>query len=88
MTVADAFGAAPTLRKSWGDPTSESPRFFALFAVSAFVTLLTVTQWTIVTAAFSLYLLTLYVILFILVRFKVGLLFQRVTLPMVDESEP
>jgi hypothetical protein len=70
--VADTFGAAPTLRKSYIDPDSESHSFFALFAVSALVTLLAITHWTMVSAAFPLYIFMLYAVLFVLVRFRIG----------------
>lgn len=86
--VADALGAAPTLRKSWLRPSSESPRFFALFAISALLTILTMTQWTIVNAAFSIYLLILYVTLFALVRFRIGTMFKRTLTPVPDDVEP
>jgi hypothetical protein len=86
--LADAFGAAPTLRKSWLDPSSESSGFFALFAISALLTLLAITKWTMVNAAFSIYLLGLYAILFALVRFRIGPTFKRVALPITDEVEP
>ncbi|HEX6462581.1 MAG TPA: hypothetical protein VFZ58_04955 [Candidatus Saccharimonadales bacterium] len=84
--IADGFGAAPTLRKSWRDPTSESPHFFALFALSAFITLLTVTQWTMVHVAFTLYIFMLYAVLFLLVQFKVGQRFQRPMAVIIDET--
>jgi hypothetical protein len=84
--VADAFGAAPTLRKSWRNPTSESPSFFVLFVLSAALTLMTVTQWTIVNAAFSIYILVLYVVLFVLVQFRVGQLFKKSLTPLTDEA--
>ncbi len=77
--LADAFGAAPTVLKSWRNPESESPRFFALFAISAVVTLMTLTQWAVVNAAFTVYICALYIGLFILVRFKVGVRFQKGT---------
>lgn len=70
--LADTFGAAPTLRKSFTDPESESPTFFALFAISALITLATITQWTIINAAFAIYIFALYVTLFVFAKFKIG----------------
>jgi hypothetical protein len=70
--VADALGAVPTLWKAYSHPGSESARFFALFAVSALITLVTIPQITIVTAGFSSYIFILYAVLFVLVRFRVG----------------
>ena len=70
--VADSLGAAPTLRKSYQDPGSESPLFFALFAAAGGMTLLTIQEWTILSAGFAVYIFALYVILFALVRWRVG----------------
>jgi len=69
--AADALGAVPTLRKAYAHPESESARFFALFAISAFVTLLTIPHATIVSAGFASYIFALYAVLFTLVQFKV-----------------
>lgn len=76
--LADALGAAPTLRKSYLDPRSESSAFFALFTISATITLLTITQWTLLHAAFSIYIFVLYVTLFVLVQFRIG---ERIPTP-------
>lgn len=88
--VADALGATPTLRKSFVDPSSETPTFFALFAVSSGITLLAIHEWTIVHAAFSVYIFLLYVSLFVLVRFRAGeYLGKLFTKPVVlKEEEP
>jgi hypothetical protein len=70
--VADACAAAPTLRKAYTDPGSESSAFFACFAISALVVSLTISQWTFVNAAFTVYIFALYAVLFVLVRYKIG----------------
>jgi hypothetical protein len=72
--LADCLAAVPTLIKSFRDPSSESPLLFLLFMVSAILTLLAVKQWTLENVAFALYILVLYTVLFILVRFKIGAL--------------
>lgn len=82
--LADAFAAAPTLRKSYRSPGSESHSFFALFAISALITLMTITDWTIITTAFPLYIFVLYVILFALVRFRIGERLSKV--PLTSEA--
>lgn len=88
--VADALGAAPTLRKSYLHPQSESPTFFMLFAISAALTLGTITEWTVQNVAFSVYILVLYTILFVFVRFRPGAYLQRTTpssnVPIDDTS--
>lgn len=70
--TADGLAATPTLIKAYKDPRSESPFLFALFAISAAITLLTLTAWTLESAGFSAYILALYVTLFIVVKFEVG----------------
>jgi hypothetical protein len=87
--LADTFGAAPTIRKSYKEPSSESPLFFALFAVSAGITLATIDEWTALNAAFSLYILCLNVLLFVLIKFEAGLKLQNVILsvPVNDKQE-
>jgi hypothetical protein len=68
--IADGLAAMPTLFKAYKDPASESPFLFALFAVSAALTLLTLKTWSLESAAFSAYILLLYVTLFVLVKFQ------------------
>lgn len=70
--LADALGAAPTLRKSYNDPASESATFFAFFALSAGITLLTLQAWSFLNAAFSVYIFMLYIVLFTFVRTRIG----------------
>jgi len=71
--AADALGAIPTLRKTFSHPRSESPLFFGLFAISALVTLLTITEWSITNAAFAIYIFALYAVLYALARYRLGL---------------
>lgn len=82
--AADGLGATPTLRKAYTEPRSESPFFFALFAISAAITLLTIEHWTVQTSAFSLYILLLYVTLYSLVKFRVGELYKNKTMPIEE----
>lgn len=70
--VADGLAASPTLLKAYKEPDSESPFLFLLFAISAGLTMLTIDTWTVKNSAFSLYIFTLYVVLFTLVRFRMG----------------
>lgn len=67
--AADTLAAAPTIKKTFLFPKTESPLTFAFFAVSAMITLMTVTQWTLINVAFSVYILVLYVLLFVLAKF-------------------
>ncbi len=85
--LADSFGAAPTLRKTYRDPESESASFFGLFAASALLTLLTIQKWSIVSSAFAMYIFVLYVILFVLARFNLG---KKLAKPRMldDKAQP
>lgn len=84
--VADGLAAAPTAIKSYRDPRSESPFLFLLFAVSAFIALLTTDTWTLESSGFSLYILALYLLLYSLVRFEPGL--RRQPNKLIMESTP
>jgi hypothetical protein len=75
--VADGLAAAPTIKKAYQDPTSESPFLFMLFAVSALIALLTIKTWTFEAAGFSVYILLLYITLYTLVKTEVGIRLAR-----------
>jgi hypothetical protein len=53
--VADFFAAAPTIKKSYQKPESESGYPFLLGAVAASITLLTIEEWTLANSAFGVY---------------------------------
>ncbi len=67
--LADLLAAAPTVRKSYLRPESETWKAFLCSAISASITLLTISDWTFAAAAFPAYLLGMSGTLFILVRF-------------------
>jgi len=75
--AADALGAIPTLRKTCSHPQSESPVFFGLFTISAVITLLTITEWSVTNAAFAVYIFVLYAVLYVLARYRLGLRVRR-----------
>lgn len=71
--VADLFAGLPTVIKAWKDPASESVLPFALGAVSALITLLTIHTWSFSVAAFAVYILYMNVLLaFLASRGKYG----------------
>jgi hypothetical protein len=80
--VADSLAATPTLVKAYRDPGSESPFLFLLFAMSAAITLLTIERWTLQTSGFSIYIFTLYVILYALVKFELAPEVSRCLTPL------
>jgi hypothetical protein len=55
--AADALAAAPTLRKSWSAPQSETASAYVTAALNALITVLTIDRFTTANAAFPLYIL-------------------------------
>jgi hypothetical protein len=67
--LADFLAAVPTIRKSYAQPHTETSWSFLCAAISAAITLLTVTEWTFAVVAFPLYLLVVGALMFAMVRF-------------------
>ena len=57
--LADGCAALPTVVKCYGSPETEDRTVYALMALSAVLTLVTLPVWTFSAAGFSVYLLTL-----------------------------
>jgi hypothetical protein len=57
--AADAVASAPTFRKSYSHPESESPILYTLSAISAIITLLSIQVWTFGRYGFAAYLLVI-----------------------------
>jgi hypothetical protein len=70
--IADGMAAVPTIIKSYHHPESESAFAYFTSALGAFITLLTINNWTFETYAFSLYIFIVCSILTILIHFKIG----------------
>jgi len=66
---ADAFAAAPTVRKALRAPQTESYGAYLGGAISAAVTLLTIRRWTFAEAAWPGYIFCVGTLLFVLIRF-------------------
>lgn len=54
--LVDACGALPTIRKTYQDPESEDRTAWLLFLLAGVLNLIAVTPWTLVTAAYPVYL--------------------------------
>lgn len=67
--LADLLAGAPTLRKAYTSPHTETATAFLCSAISASITLLTISDWTFASAAFPVYILAMSSTLFLLVRF-------------------
>ena len=70
--LADLTAGLPTIVKAYREPETEDARFFLLYAISALITLLTITTWSFANMAFPLFSLILCVMLFVLIKFKPG----------------
>ncbi len=70
--LADLFAAVPTIIKSYKNPESESHRIFLFGLLSAGITLLTIKQWNFAHYAFPAYIFSICLLLFILIRYKIG----------------
>jgi hypothetical protein len=75
--LADLLAAVPTLAKSFSDPASEHPAPFRNGAIGAGIALLTIDNWTFVNFGFALYLLIICIVLYALIRFRLGPRFLR-----------
>jgi hypothetical protein len=75
--VADLLAGLPTLIKSYKAPETEHPDVFRNGALSAGITLLTIKVWTFSNYGFALYILLICLILYGLIRFKLGELINR-----------
>lgn len=51
-TVIDLLGFAPTIRKSWNNPFTETMSFYGITAFRFIITILSLSQYTIVTALY------------------------------------
>ena len=67
--LADLVAGIPTVAKAYRAPETEDHRAFLCAAISAGITLLTVTDWSFATVAFPVYILVFAGGLFVLVRF-------------------
>jgi len=57
--AADFLACAPTVIKSYREPESEHALTYALSGVGAFITVLTISSWTLADSAFAVYLLAI-----------------------------
>ena len=76
--AADALAAAPTLIKSWHEPESEDYRVFLYAAISAVITMLTLSSWNFEDYGFPLYIFAICVILSVVIAFPKLRPFKRV----------
>jgi hypothetical protein len=70
--IADVLAAIPTFVKSYKFPETESWPNYLGGAISSFITLLTIKHWTFASTAWTLDILIMCSILFVLIKFRVG----------------
>jgi hypothetical protein len=70
--LSDALAALPTVIKSYREPESENYSVFLFGAISASITLLTINRWSFANYGFPGYILLICLVLFVLIRFKIG----------------
>lgn len=75
--AADSLALLPTLRKAWLEPQTESHLVFLNGAISATITMLTFDTWTFTAAAFPVYIFIVCLLMFVLIRFRVGPRFAK-----------
>ena len=70
--LADFVAGVPTLVKAFYEPETEHPSVFRNSAISAAITLLTIKEWSFANYGFALYIFAICLILYLLIRFKLG----------------
>lgn len=70
--LADLVAAIPTLVKAFTEPETEHSGVFRNGAISAAITLLVIDEWRAENYIFALYILMICVVLYVLIRFKIG----------------
>ena len=74
--LADGLASIPTVIKSYRHPETESGLIFLFGMINAGITLLTIKDWTFAHWGFPVYIFLICVILYSLIKFKLGLLIQ------------
>lgn len=84
--LADGLASVPTITKSWRFPQTESSTIFLMSGINATITLLTINVWNFQHYAFPVYILAIDVLLFLLIRFRLGERLTAKTSPKSNES--
>ncbi len=69
---ADGLAAVPTVVKSYLAPETESYHVYLFNTIGAAITIFTIQRWDFASWAFPAYIFSLCVILFLLIKFKIG----------------
>lgn len=71
--LADIFGSIPTVLKAYKQPKSEVATPYLLSMASMVITLLAITEWSMASAAFPIYIFLINFVIFSLTKFELGL---------------
>lgn len=71
--IADMLAGIPTVIKSYYEPETENPNVFLGGGIFSLITLLTITTWSFEYYAFPVYIFAICALLFVLIKFKLGL---------------
>jgi hypothetical protein len=85
--LADLLAGVPTLIKAYKDPKSEHHGVFRNGAISAVITMLTIKHWMFAAYAFSLYIFIICAVLYVLIRFKLGLVINKRLAQLVTSQD-
>jgi len=76
--LADGFAAIPTIIKSYHNPETESNKIYFLGMLNSGITLLTIKVWSFAHFGFPIYFFTICLIIYVLTKFKLKLIFQKI----------
>lgn len=77
--IADGLAAVPTIVKSFNFPETESHWFYLSSVISSIITLLSITTWNFAHYGFPLYIFVVNLILFTLIKFRIGKKFAQIS---------
>ena len=75
--LADLMAALPTISKSFYQPETEHSITFLLAFIASSLTLLTIKDWKAENYAFALYIVIVTALLYVLIKFKLGLKYKQ-----------
>jgi len=75
--LTDGFAAIPTVIKSYLKPETESSTIYLLGMINAVITMLTIKAWDFAHWGFPVYIIGINIILYSLIKFKLGSVMQK-----------
>lgn len=82
--LADALAGAPTIIKAFHEPESESETIYLFGIINAGITLLALQTWDFAHWGFPVYILTICLILYSLIKFRLG---EKITKAFIRTAE-